>query len=211
MAQSQSIWTDLLCLGGPYCFAKGCKTIVLAVTITTMQAMSHPVRCLRPSPDIALKNVCQTTLCFPAPWTVVAPCSKQNTFCPMLIPHWACQKHVHWRKAASSLLKKKIIMILNFKRFELSKLILKMHVCILFAQVCTVYTWFAQSLHLVYIFQTRGFSPGKKTRLRKLCANNVQIMCKPCKPCANHVQTFFVTVCSMRSSKPRTNIVQTLR
>ena len=54
-------------LGGPYCFTQGCKTIVVVVIITTMQTMSHPVRSLCSSPNIALKSVCQTTLCFPAP------------------------------------------------------------------------------------------------------------------------------------------------
>ena len=30
-------------LGGPNCFSQGCKTIVIAMVVTAMQAMSHPV------------------------------------------------------------------------------------------------------------------------------------------------------------------------
>ena len=53
-------------LGGPYLFAQGCKPIVFAMIVTTMQAMRHPVRSLCPPPEIALKSVCHTTLGFPA-------------------------------------------------------------------------------------------------------------------------------------------------
>jgi hypothetical protein len=53
-------------LGGPDCFAQGCKPIVFAVVVTTMQTMSYPVRSLCPPPDIALECICQTALGFPA-------------------------------------------------------------------------------------------------------------------------------------------------
>ena len=53
-------------LGGPDCFAQGCKPIVIAVVVTTMQTMSYPVRSLCPPPDIALEGVSQTALGFPA-------------------------------------------------------------------------------------------------------------------------------------------------
>jgi len=53
-------------LGGPYFFAQGCKPIVFAMIVTTMQAMRHPVRSLCPPPDIALECICQTALGFPA-------------------------------------------------------------------------------------------------------------------------------------------------
>ena len=45
-------------LGGPNLFAQGCKTIVIAMVVTAMQAMSHPVRSLCPPPDIALECIC---------------------------------------------------------------------------------------------------------------------------------------------------------
>ena len=45
-------------LGSPNCFAQGCKTIVFAMVITTMQTMSYPVRSLCPPPDIALESIC---------------------------------------------------------------------------------------------------------------------------------------------------------
>jgi hypothetical protein len=51
---------------GLYCFAQGCKPIVIAMVVTAMQAMSHPVRSLCPPPDIALECICQTALGFPA-------------------------------------------------------------------------------------------------------------------------------------------------
>jgi hypothetical protein len=45
-------------LGSPNLFAQGCKSIVVAVIITTMQRMSHPVRSPRPPPNIALECIC---------------------------------------------------------------------------------------------------------------------------------------------------------
>ena len=45
-------------LGGPNSFAQGCKPIVIAVVVTTMQTMSDPVRSLCPPPDIALECIC---------------------------------------------------------------------------------------------------------------------------------------------------------
>ena len=55
---------------GPYCFSQGCKPIVIAMVVTAMQAVSHPVRSLCPPPDIALECIrlciCQTALVFPA-------------------------------------------------------------------------------------------------------------------------------------------------
>ncbi len=45
-------------LGGPYFFSKGCKSIVIATKIAAMQTMSHPVRSLCPSPNIALESFC---------------------------------------------------------------------------------------------------------------------------------------------------------
>ena len=51
---------------GPYCFPQGCKPIVNAMVVTAMQTMSHPMRSLRPPPDIALECICQTALGFPA-------------------------------------------------------------------------------------------------------------------------------------------------
>ena len=45
-------------LGSPYSFAQGCKSIMIATVVTSMQRMSHPVRLLRPPPDIALECIC---------------------------------------------------------------------------------------------------------------------------------------------------------
>ena len=45
-------------LGTPDSFAQGCKSIVVAVVVTAMQTMRHPVRSLRPPPDIALECIC---------------------------------------------------------------------------------------------------------------------------------------------------------
>ncbi len=56
----------LIRLGGPNSFAQGCKPIVVAVIVTTVQTMSHPVRSLCPPPDIALECISQTALGFPA-------------------------------------------------------------------------------------------------------------------------------------------------
>ena len=53
-------------LGGPKFFAQGCKPIVFAMIVTTMQAMCHPVWSLCPPPNIALECICQTALGFPA-------------------------------------------------------------------------------------------------------------------------------------------------
>ena len=53
-------------LGGPDFFAQGCKPIVVAMIVPTMQAMRHPVSGLCPPPDIALECICQTALGFPA-------------------------------------------------------------------------------------------------------------------------------------------------
>ena len=50
-------------LGGPDFFAQGCKPIVVAMIVPTMQAMRHPVSGLCPPPDIALECICQTALC----------------------------------------------------------------------------------------------------------------------------------------------------
>ena len=55
--------------------------------------MSHPVRSLGPSPEIALKRVSHTTLCFPACWPIVAPRCKQNTFMSRPVPCRAWEKH----------------------------------------------------------------------------------------------------------------------
>ena len=53
-------------LGGPDFFAQGCKPIVTAVIVTTMQAVCLPVSVVCPPPDIALECICQTALGFPA-------------------------------------------------------------------------------------------------------------------------------------------------
>ena len=44
-------------LRGPYFFAKGCKSIEIAMVATAMQAMNHPMRSLCPPPDIALECI----------------------------------------------------------------------------------------------------------------------------------------------------------
>ena len=44
-------------LGGPDCLSQGCKTIVIAMVVTAMQTMSHPVSSLCPPPDIALECI----------------------------------------------------------------------------------------------------------------------------------------------------------
>ena len=53
-------------LGGPDFFAQGCKPIVAAMIVTTMQTMCQPVWSLCPPPYIALECICQTALGFPA-------------------------------------------------------------------------------------------------------------------------------------------------
>ena len=64
---------DVICvcfsrLGGPNFFAQSCKPILVAMVVTSMQAMpvtwSHPVRSLCPQapPDIALEGISQTAL-----------------------------------------------------------------------------------------------------------------------------------------------------
>jgi hypothetical protein len=45
-------------LGGPYLFSQGCKSVVVAMVVTAMQIMSHPVRSLCPPPYVALECVC---------------------------------------------------------------------------------------------------------------------------------------------------------
>ena len=64
--------------GGPYCFAQGCEAIEIAMIITTMQRMSHPVRGLCPPPDIALQRISQTTLGLPASRPVEAAGSNKH-------------------------------------------------------------------------------------------------------------------------------------
>jgi hypothetical protein len=49
-------------IGGPNGFVQGSEAIVSALILTTMQRMSHLVRRLCPSPDIALESIGQTTL-----------------------------------------------------------------------------------------------------------------------------------------------------
>jgi hypothetical protein len=44
-------------LGGSNSFAQGCKTTVSAIAVSAMQRMSHPVRSLCPSPDVALECI----------------------------------------------------------------------------------------------------------------------------------------------------------
>ena len=57
------MFCDVICvclsrLGGTNRFAQGCKPIVIAVVVTTMQTMmSHPVSSLCPPPDIALECI----------------------------------------------------------------------------------------------------------------------------------------------------------
>jgi hypothetical protein len=63
---------------GPNGFAQGCEAIGIAMIISTMQRMSHPVRCLSPPPDIALKFISQTTFGLPASRPVEAPGSNQH-------------------------------------------------------------------------------------------------------------------------------------
>ncbi len=72
----------LIRLGGPNSFAQGCEPIVLAVVVTTVQTMNHPVRSLCPPPDIALECISQTALGFPASWPIIAPGGKQDKSIP---------------------------------------------------------------------------------------------------------------------------------
>ena len=44
-------------LGAPDSFAQGCEPVVFAMVVTAMQTMCHPVRRLRPPPDIALECI----------------------------------------------------------------------------------------------------------------------------------------------------------
>ena len=65
--------------GGANCFAQGGEAIELAsAVITTMKAMSHPVRRLSPPPDIALESICQTPLGLPASRPVESPGSNKH-------------------------------------------------------------------------------------------------------------------------------------
>ena len=67
--------------GGPNRLAQGGKTSasnIGTMIITTMQRMSHPVRRLCPSPDIALERIGQTALGLPAPRPVEAPGSYEH-------------------------------------------------------------------------------------------------------------------------------------
>ena len=65
-------------VGGPDRFAQGGEAIEIAMIITTMQRMSHPVRRLCPPPDIALERISQTTLGLSAPRPVEAPGSNEH-------------------------------------------------------------------------------------------------------------------------------------
>ena len=63
------MFRDVFCvclsrLGGPNCFAQGSKPVVVAVVVTAMQTMSHPVKSLSSHPDIALQCICQTAFFF---------------------------------------------------------------------------------------------------------------------------------------------------
>ena len=67
----RAMFCDVICVcfsrfGGPNFFAQGCKPILIAMVVTAMQTMSHPVRSLCPPPDIALEGISQTALGFPA-------------------------------------------------------------------------------------------------------------------------------------------------
>ena len=73
-------------LGGPDCFAQGCKSIVFAMIVTTMQTMCQPVWSLCPPPNIALECICQTAHGFSASWPIIAPVSEQDSPFPRLMP-----------------------------------------------------------------------------------------------------------------------------
>jgi hypothetical protein len=60
-------------LGGPNRFTQCCKPIVMAMIVTTVQTMCHPVWILCPPPNIALECICQTALGFPASRPIIAP------------------------------------------------------------------------------------------------------------------------------------------
>jgi hypothetical protein len=60
--------------------------------LTTMQRMSHPVRFLCPSPDIALESIGQTTLGLPASRPVEASGSNQHGSVS-LTPYRSCKNH----------------------------------------------------------------------------------------------------------------------
>ncbi len=70
-------------IGGPNRFAQGGEAIEIAMIITTMQGMSHPVRRLCPPPDIALERIGQTTLGLPTSRPVEAPGSYQHGSVPL--------------------------------------------------------------------------------------------------------------------------------
>ena len=73
------VGTVLICrIGGPNRFAQGSEAIEIGMIGTTMQRMSHPVRLLCPSPDIALERIGQTALGLPASRSVEAPGSNQH-------------------------------------------------------------------------------------------------------------------------------------
>ncbi len=65
-------------IGGPNRFAQGGEATEIAMIITTMQGMSHPVRLLCPPPDIALECIGQTTLGLLTSRPVEAPGSYQH-------------------------------------------------------------------------------------------------------------------------------------
>ncbi len=84
----------------PNRFAQGSEAIDIAMIITTMQTMSHPVRRLSPPPDIALEGISQTTLGLPAPQAVKAQGSNQHRSIP-LAPRRSCKNRSIVRKFAN--------------------------------------------------------------------------------------------------------------
>ena len=68
--------------GSPNFFAQGCKPVMTAMIVTTMQTVSHSVRSLCPPPDIALECICETALGFPASRPSIAPGSEQDRSIP---------------------------------------------------------------------------------------------------------------------------------
>ena len=94
---SDVIGVRLRRLGGPNWSAQGCKPIVIAVVVTTMQTMSYPVRSLCPPPDIALECICQTALGFPASWRIIAPGSKQDSSIFRVVPRGTCKMQAQSR------------------------------------------------------------------------------------------------------------------
>jgi hypothetical protein len=84
-------------IGGPNRFAQGGEAIEFAMINTTMQRMSHLLRRLCPSPDIALERIGQTALGLPPSRPVEAPGSNQHGAVP-LTPSGSCKHQSLVRK-----------------------------------------------------------------------------------------------------------------